>query len=334
MLLNRRTVLAAAGTLAAPRAFAAPRELPEPKFRIVATGLKFPEGPVALADGSVLVCEIERRSLSRVAPTGKVEVVANLGGGPNGAALGPDGACYVCNNGGLSFPSYGKNPPMDSGSVQRVDLTTGTFSTLLETVNGNALIRPNDLVFDGAGGFWFTDAGKDNPRNRSFAGVYWARTDGTDAREVIYPLVSANGIALSPDGATLYVAAQGRLLAYGVTAPGVIEHETSWVAFGRKYEGARPRVRVIGAPTGDDSYDSLRVEAGGDIVVATLGRGGLTTWTPAGGAGVFTPLPDVMVTNLAFGGPDMKTAFVCFSARGELAAVDWPRPGLKLRHSA
>lgn len=334
MFLSRRSVLAAAGALVTTGADAALHDLPEARFRIIASGLKFPEGPVALADGSVLVCEIERRTLSKVSPSGKVDIVADLGGGPNGAAIGPDGACYVCNNGGLSFPSYGKNPPIAAGSIQRVDLSTGKFATLLESVNGNPLVRPNDLIFDGTGGFWFTDAGKDNARNRSFAGVYWARADGSDAREVIYPLMSANGIALSPDGKELYVAAQGRLLAYGVAAPGAVEQETSWVAFGRKYEGSRPRVRVIAAPTGDDSYDSLRVEAGGDIVVATLGRGGLTTWKSSGGDGSFTPLPDVMVTNLAFGGADMKTAFVCFSSRGELAAIAWPRPGLKLRHTA
>lgn len=67
----------------------------------LASGLRFPEGPVAMADGSVLLVEIERRTLLRVRPDGAKQVVARFGGGPNGAAIGPDGKCYICNNGGF-----------------------------------------------------------------------------------------------------------------------------------------------------------------------------------------------------------------------------------------
>src|SRR6185369_3413209 len=72
---------------------------PDPGIEILAEGLLFPEGPVAMADGSVILVEIARGTLSRVR-SGRIEVVADLGGGPNGAALGPDGAMYICNNGG------------------------------------------------------------------------------------------------------------------------------------------------------------------------------------------------------------------------------------------
>ena len=69
----------------------------------VATGLRFPEGPIALPDGDVLLVEIARGTLTRVTASGGKTVVAQLGGGPNGAAIGPDGACYVCNNGGFRW---------------------------------------------------------------------------------------------------------------------------------------------------------------------------------------------------------------------------------------
>src|SRR5688572_1176731 len=74
-----------------------------PELREIATDLLFPEGPIAMPDGSVLVVEIARRCLTRVLPDGRKEIVATPGGGPNGAALGPDGKCYICNNGGFEF---------------------------------------------------------------------------------------------------------------------------------------------------------------------------------------------------------------------------------------
>src|SRR3954452_23176889 len=71
------------------------------EIRVIATGLRFPEGPVAMKDGSIVLVEIERQTLTRVHPDGRTEIVATTGGGPNGLAIGPDGAFYVCNNGGL-----------------------------------------------------------------------------------------------------------------------------------------------------------------------------------------------------------------------------------------
>ncbi|MEO5899915.1 MAG: SMP-30/gluconolactonase/LRE family protein, partial [Ilumatobacteraceae bacterium] len=61
-------------------------------FTEITSGLRFPEGPIAIDDGSVLLVEIARGTLSQVSPDGEIAVVADLGGGPNGAALGPDGA--------------------------------------------------------------------------------------------------------------------------------------------------------------------------------------------------------------------------------------------------
>src|SRR5690606_36009067 len=76
------------------------RALMSVPYRTVATELQFPEGPTPLADGSVLVVEIPRGTLSRVGPDGTVSVVAECGGGPNGSAIGPDGAVWITNNGG------------------------------------------------------------------------------------------------------------------------------------------------------------------------------------------------------------------------------------------
>ena len=107
------------------------------KIREIASGLQFPEGPVALDDGSVLLVEIARGTLSRVTPEGRVSVVADLGGGPNGAAIGPDGAVYVCNNGGFAWHTeadgthrpVGQAADYSGGRSERDHLTSGRATT-------------------------------------------------------------------------------------------------------------------------------------------------------------------------------------------------------------
>src|SRR5205823_14682941 len=79
-----------------------------PDVRVLATDLQFPEGPVAMLDGSVLLVEIRGQRLTRVWPDGRKEVVAQIPGGPNGAAIGPVGKCYACNNGGVSWEALRK----------------------------------------------------------------------------------------------------------------------------------------------------------------------------------------------------------------------------------
>jgi gluconolactonase len=156
-----------------------------PALKQISSGLRFPEGPVAMSDGSVVLVEIERRTLSRVTPDGKIHVVATLGGGPNGAAMGPGGKIYVTNNGGLKFMDRpGKLFPIAQGDdykgglIQRVDPETGKFETLYDSCDGMKLRGPNDLVFDNAGGFWFTDLGNTRDRDMDRGSVYYAKADG------------------------------------------------------------------------------------------------------------------------------------------------------------
>src|SRR5207247_4934545 len=109
------------------------------KFKQVTSGLRFPEGPVAMPDDSVILVEIERRTLSRVTPDGKIHVIAQLGGGPNGAAMGPGGKIYVTNNGGLKFVErpgklfpIGQPDDYATGSIQVVGPETSTFQYLFD----------------------------------------------------------------------------------------------------------------------------------------------------------------------------------------------------------
>src|SRR5258705_9202041 len=92
-----------------------------PNVRVLATDLEFPEGPVVMPDGSVVLVEIRGRRLTRVWPDGRKQVVAEIPGGPNGAAMGPDGKIYVCNNGGFSWaPSPGTLIPGPPSAAQNI----------------------------------------------------------------------------------------------------------------------------------------------------------------------------------------------------------------------
>ncbi|MFT3821148.1 MAG: SMP-30/gluconolactonase/LRE family protein [Rubrivivax sp.] len=298
--------------------------------RVIATGLRFPEGPIALPDGSVLVVEIAGGALTRVSPAGQVSVVAELGGGPNGAAMGPDGHCYVCNNGGFSWRTddgftrpTGAAPSYQGGAIQRVNIETGRFETLYTHCDGVPLHGPNDIVFDGEGGFWFTDFGKAFEDRLMRGAVYYARSDGSFIRRAAHPVLTPNGIGLSPDGRTLYVTETetSRLWRYPIHGPGELGHEP-WPS----PNGGR---LVHGLP-GYQRFDSLAVEEGGNICVATLVRGGISVFSPAGEWLEFHEAPEGYCTNICFGGADRRTAFITLSGYGQLWAAPWARPGLQL----
>ena len=301
--------------------------------REIATGLRFPEGPVAMPDGSVLLVEIARGTLSRVTQDGDIEVVAECGGGPNGAAIGPDGKAYVCNNGGcfswhdvMGMTVPGPVPESyTEGKIQRVDLATGKVETLYTESDSGPLVAPNDLVFDAHGGFWFTDHGIRRERTSDRTGIHYAKADGSSCVEVIHPLDAPNGIGLSPDGTKLYAAEThtGRVWAWDVTAPGE--------AGGGNPMGPGGATLLAGLP-GLQLLDSLAVDGEGWVCVGTLVNGGITSISPDGATVEHVGLPDLLVTNICFGGDDLRTAYVTLSGSGKLAAIDWPRPGLKLAH--
>ena len=308
-------------------------------MRVVADQLQFPEGPVWLKDGSLLVVEIRRKTLTRIWPDGRVQIVADLGGGPNGAAMGPDGHCYVVNNGGFSFMQRadGKwvtsGTPADyvTGRVERVNLATGAFERLYDKVrvgNEDIPVRgPNDIAFDAHGGFYFTDPGKTWHRSADRGKICYAKMDGSLIRELVCPIHKPNGIGLAPDGNTLYVAEteSARLWAWDLKGPGELAKPAS--ASPQSPHGSR---LIYGAPS-YMRFDSLAVEENGNICIGTIDAGGITVCSPLGGLVEFVPVPgDTHCTNLCFGGPDMRKAYVTQSYAGRLVEIDWPRPGLKL----
>jgi gluconolactonase len=129
-----------------------------------------------------------------------------------------------------------------------------------------------------------------------------------------------NGVGLSPDEAVCYAAetATARLWAYDITGPG----EVAPSALGSSG-------RFVNGQSELCFFDSLAVQANGDVCVATIIKGGVTVIAPSGSSS-HVALPDPIVTNIAFGGADMRDAYVTLSATGKLAKVRWPEPGKKL----
>jgi gluconolactonase len=313
--------------------------------REIASGMGFVEGPVALPDGSLLVADLTSGWLLKIDPqTGRVDRHAYTGGGPNGLALGPDGACYVCNNGGFPFGKGedGQNVPLGPDAkvddprppcIQRVS-PDGEVTILYQECDGNPFSAPNDLVFDAHGGFYFTDLGHAHGRLCDLGGLYYGKADGSSVVELIHepvamvPLTQPNGVGLSPAGDRVYVAetVTARVWAWAVEGPGKLAPMPQPMSG----NGAS----LIYGYEGLTMFDSLAVDSAGYICVGTLIRGGISVLRPDGGLEDYIPLPehDPFVTNICFGGPDMRTAYVTGAAMGKLWAMDWPREGLRLNY--
>jgi gluconolactonase len=303
-------------------------------FETVTDGLLFPEGPVAMPDGSVILTEIARGTITRVWPDGRTAIVAETGGGPNGLAMGPEGKLYCTNNGGFDwavnngmYAPEGIASDYSGGRIERIDIATGAVETLYKSGDSGCVLRgPNDIVFDAHGGFWFTDHGKVDyaARCHDIVGIFYARPDGSFIEEVIFPSNNPNGIGLSPDGKTLYAAETYtcRLTAFNVIAPGKVD--------GTAGPGG-PGIPLY-RPAGWKFFDSLAMEANGNICVATIGECGISVVSPAGELVEFVATDDVFTTNICFGGEDMRDAWITCSGTGRLLKTRWNRPGLKLAY--
>lgn len=268
---------------------------------IVGTGLAFPEGPVWLGDGSVALVEIEGGTIARWAPDGGIERVVDTGGGPNGAALGPDGALYVTQNGGTS-----REGRVTAGIV-RADLSSGSSELVLTEIAGLTLDGPNDLAFGPDGRLYVTDPrGAADPAHNDAPGRLFAVDLASGAGELVAEVgpVFPNGIAFDPDGTLLWTESFTRRV--------------------MTLRGGAPEV-VIELPA-KHAPDGLCVGADGALYVAStyahcvsVVRGGEVVDRLMCGDG--------MVTNCCFGGTDL---FVTDSRRGHLYRFALDVEGLPL----
>lgn len=300
---------------------------------VIADGLAFPEGPVVLPDGLIACVQMAADVVTVLGPAEETATQAPLArrdlrcpGGPNGMVLTAGGRhAIVCLNGGLTFTADGDHllpgiaeDPQARGGLTLIDLDTGTLEPVIGCGPDSPVSGPNDVVLSApdspAGeGIWFTDLGRRLDDGPEPGGVFWFG-GGLGVVRAAYPRPGRpNGIALSADGATLYVteSASAQIWAWPILGPGELREPLL--------------VRQFAAPA---RLDGIAVTAAGNLVVATLVLGELTTLSPTGQVLSRVAVDDPMPTNVCFGGSDHTDLFVTLGATGRLVRLPWPEPGL------
>jgi sugar lactone lactonase YvrE len=178
------------------------------KMKVHVGDLGFPEGPVVVPGGGVAFVDLTHAKI-RLYHGGSCRELCALPGAPNGMRLGPDGALYVCNNGGIGPKSIGElhwAEPQINGRLQCVQMD-GAWKDFATALPGERPNRPNDLVFSPSGEIVFTD-----PQNWEALGQSGSRYHGgqlllarSDGRVERLAGMSGfpNGLVFHPDGALL-----------------------------------------------------------------------------------------------------------------------------------
>jgi gluconolactonase len=191
------------------------------------------------------------------------------------------------------------------------------------------LLGPDDLVLDAEGGLYFTDvglAGHSSPV-REVPGIFYLPAGAAKARKLLHSLAPTNGIGLSLDGRRLWWTEYetGRLMMREVTGPGQLAEPA------RRYADCR---YVHPAPVAH--FDSLTMMADGGVTVAihdgtSEGRAGILSFDADGRETDFQPFDDPYCAHIAFGGPDMRDAYVTLLGTGRIARLRWPVAGERPR---
>lgn len=286
-----------------------------PVETVIASGLRFPEGPSIGPDGDLYVTEIAGQRISRIGLDGTVTTFAQLDGGPNGSAFGADGHLYVSDNGGRwphDVPSTAEAGPAPegAGTIQRI-APDGTVETHLDAVGDGPLNQPNDLCFDDRGGFWFTDPVWAGGPGR----IVYCSADGL-AIVAHTGLAFPNGLAVTDDGRFLVVCESmtGMLWSFKIDFPGFLGDPKPNGHLGRR-----------------SVPDGCCLDSAGHLIVAGHQTNQLFVFDVADGRPVRTvDLADRGPTNVCFGGPDRSTLFITSSDVGQVTAIEWPVPGMPL----
>ncbi|MBL7038810.1 MAG: DUF1080 domain-containing protein [Pirellulaceae bacterium] len=246
----------------------------------LADGFRFTEGPAQGPDGKIYFSDIPNEHINIFDPeSGEVTVFREESGKANGLIFAPSGALYAC----------------EGGARRLTRQFDDEITVLAEDYEGKRLNSPNDLVMDGKGGIYFTDPryGNRDDMEMEVEGVYFLPRRDKLAR-VIDDLVRPNGLILSLDNRTLYVADNGAktIWAYDVQPDGTL-------AGGRKVAEMD-----LDAPGGGDG---MTIDQRGNIYCA--GQGHIWIWDPQGKVLAKIATPEGPA-NCTFGGPDGKTLYI------------------------
>ncbi len=258
------------------------------RVEVIREGFDGTEGPIALSDGSIVFTENRADRLVRIAPDNAVSTYLEHTGGANALALRADGELIAVQT---AQPGIARLQPASS--------------VLAADYSGKPFNRPNDLALARAGSIYFSDpgvppaAGVARPATPAKTGLYWRDPRGKVSL-VADDISRPNGVALSPDERTLYVAnSWGEyLIAFTVAADGSLSARRDFA----RLAGFKnlPEGPVSGA-------DGIAVDAAGRVYAAT--SAGVEVFSPEGAALGVIALPK-QPQNLAFGGADRSQLYV------------------------
>jgi gluconolactonase len=252
-----------------------------PRMETVASNLQFPEGTIFVGETLYFV-DYARSSVLRVVG-GRTEVVWHQPGcGANGLVAVPGGLLVAC---------------FDSGAIVEISTAGSTMTTIRQDNQGHPLVAPNDLAADRNGGIYFSASG-----SASWPGKVFYLGRDRSVREVASGIRFANGVGVSPDGGTLYVAESptGKVLALAIKADG---------SLGESRDLIKLRDIATANRHGAATPDSLRVDEHGNVFVALYDGGGVAIVSPAGALVRLVDVPSAHHTNLAIS-PDGKDLYV------------------------
>lgn len=267
----------------------------------------FLEGPAVDATGNVFFSDIAGSRILKMDPKGVVTVFRADSGRTNGNCFDAQGRLISC-EGGEQGPGRRR--------IVRTDMKTGDVEVLTDKFDGKRYNSPNDCCVDGKGRIWFTDPRYGADRSdleMDVEGVY--RIDGGKVTRVLTQkeIDRPNGIAVSPDSKSLYVidshpkiGGNRKIWAFDLAEDGSLSKQRAVYDFGRGRGGDGMRVDMKGNLWVAAGINRPRGNAGESLDVPA----GVYVISPAGKMLGRIPIPEDLITNLAFGGPERKTLYV------------------------
>lgn len=268
----------------------------------VATMVAFTEGPAVDRDGNVYFTDIINQRIMRLGADGKLSTYREHSNAANGMLIDPQGRLIVCEGALFERPGVTvKGKPQ----VTRTDLKTGKIEVLADAYQGKPLQGPNDVTIDGRGRIYFTDRGA--------TVVYRIDAPGKLTRILAAPEIeSPNGIQVSPDDRKLYL----------IEANAEKGGARMIRSFDLQPDGSARNMRVHYNFYPGRSADGMSIDTQGNLYASagmnqprgtteTLdNKAGVYVISPEGKLLKFIPIPEDLITNNAFGGPDMKTLYI------------------------